>query len=277
MVHKIHYVEVWINDQLMELEDQQSLNLRIDNVLFEPAKASTKQVEYSYSFSIPATPHNNKVFDYANILSKPNKFHMRYKAKVYADGELIFDGSLTVRKFADNKYECNLVNIKVNSLEEIFGDAKLTDIDWYEEFSGATTINAVNQDLQSKYYFPFVSYGVFQKRPYHTDDVAKDYTSKFTLDKWNRYWVETFYPSLNMMEHVKRAFEWKGYNVLGSAFNDEKLNNIFESCTLASEQSPEYNIGNPLFGQLKIRSHFANSGSTRGKWEQDLKFPCYKV
>lgn len=277
MIQKIHYIELWVNDQLVDLESQDSLNLRIDNVLFEPTKAVTRQITYSYTFSVPATPNNNRIFDHANILSKQNKFHMRYKAVVYADGDTVFEGSLTIRRFKDNMYECNLVNIKVNSLDEIFGDAKLSDIPWPVDFDGVPTINSVNADSSTKYYFPFSSYGVFQKRPYHSDEVANDYTSKFTLDKWNRYWVETFYPSLNMLEHVRKAFEWKGYNVLGTAFTDERLSNIFESCTLANEQSPDYNVGNPLFGEVKIRSHFVNSGNTAARWEQDLNFPCYQV
>ena len=51
MIFKIHYVELWINGQLAELESQDSLNLRIDNVLFEPAKTVTRQVEYNHLFS----------------------------------------------------------------------------------------------------------------------------------------------------------------------------------------------------------------------------------
>lgn len=277
MLQRNHYLELYINGQLTELESQESLNLRIDNVLFEPVKAVTKQVEYSYSFSLPATPNNNKIFDHANILSKPNKFHNRYSAKVYADGELIFDGSLTVRRFSGGMYECNLVNIKTNSIEDIFGESKLTDIPWFVDFNGVPTINSVNSDLSTKYYFPFVSYGVFQKRPYNTDEVASDYTSKFVLDKWNRYWIETFYPSLNVMEHVKRAFEWKGYSVIGTVFNDNNINNIFESVNLADEQSPDYNIGNPLFGKVSLSTHFANNDNEKGMWYQDLNFPYFKV
>ena len=278
MIYKAHYLELFINGQLADIESQESLNLRIDNVLFEPTKTTTKQIEYSYSFSLPATPNNNKIFDHANVLSKPNKFHNRYSAKVYADAELIFDGSLTVRRYKDRKYECNLVNIKVNTLDEIFGDAKLTDIPWLVDFSGATTINSVNNDTTSKYFFPFVSYGVFEKIPYNSDEVANDYTSKFVLDKYNRYWIETFYPSLNTLEHVKRAFEWKGYDVIGTAFNNDNLTGIYESVNLADGQSPDYNLGNPLFGSLKLRTSFKNTSTLNaGMWEQDLNFPYFKV
>lgn len=277
MIYKAHYIELYINGQLADIESQESLNLRIDNVLFEPTKTTTKQIEYSYSFSLPATPNNNKIFDHANVLSKPNKFHNRYSAMVYADAELIFNGTLTVKRFKDRKYECNLVNIKVNTLDEIFGDAKLTDIPWFVDFSGATTINSVNDDLTSKYFFPFVSYGVFQKKPYYSDEVANDYTGKFVLDKWNRFWVETFYPSLNTLEHVKKAFEWKGYDVIGTAFNDENLTGIYESVNLAEGQAPDYNLGNPLFGSLKVRATFQNTEAQKGMWEQDLNFPYYRV
>lgn len=276
MIQRQHYIEIYINGQLAELESQDGLNLRMNNVLFQPVKAATRQVEYSYSFSLPATPVNNKIFDYANVLSKKNKFHNRYSAIVYADGQVIFNGSLTVSSYSAKKYECNLVNIKVSSIDDIFGDAKLTDLPWYVDFNGGTTINSINNDLSTKYYFPFVSYGVFQKRPYHTDDIANDYTDKFVLDKYNRYWVETFYPSLNTLEHVRRAFEWKGYNVVGNAFNDENIADIYESCNLASEQQPVYNIGNPRFGKINIRSEFTNTGNTQG-WVQDLTYPAERV
>ena len=116
MISNVHYIELYINGGLMELESQESLHLRMNNTLFNPTQTTTKQAEYSYSFEIPSTPNNDKILDYANNLSKINKFHTRYSAQVYSDGNLIFDGSLTIQKYdAKNKmYSCNLVNIKRN-------------------------------------------------------------------------------------------------------------------------------------------------------------------
>jgi hypothetical protein len=93
MVSNVHYIELYINRKLVELESQESLHLRINNVLFNPTQTTTKQAEYSFSFDIPSTPINNEIFNYANDLSKINKFHARYSAQVYADGSLIFDGT----------------------------------------------------------------------------------------------------------------------------------------------------------------------------------------
>lgn len=290
MISNVHYIELYIQGQLVELESQTSLNLRINSVLFNPTKTSTKQGEYSYSFDIPSTPKNDKIFNYANTLSKTNKFHARYSTQVYADGNLIFDGSLTIQKYdaKNKKYTCNLVNIKIDTLDDIFGETKLTDLKWMIDFDGATDINSVNNDSESKYFFPLVSYGVFQKKAVSTDEVGSNYTAKHTLDKYNKWWIESFYPSLNMVETVRKAFENKGYNVDGSAFRDPNISNIYMSCNLAEGQTPIYNVGNPKFGEVSINATWNNyrsaisksgnfSGGTRmnstGGLDQELTFP----
>lgn len=291
MISDVHYIELYINGGLMELESQDSINLRINSVMFNPTQTTTKQGEYSYSFELPSTPNNDKILDYGNNLSKLNKFNARYSSQVYADGRLIFDGSLTVQKYdaKDKMYTCNLVNIKINTLDEIFGDMKITDLKWMIDFDGAPTINSVNSDYNTKYFFPLVSYGVFQKKAVSTDEVGSTYTAKHTLDKYNKWWIESFYPSLNVVETMKKAFESKGYNVGGSALSDNYINSIYASCNLADEQTPIYNIGNPRLGQASINFTWNNyrslntSGSnfgdrtsranSTGGIDQELTFP----
>lgn len=293
MISDVHYIELWVEGKLVELESQDSLNLRINNVLFNPTKTTTTQAEYSYSFDIPSTQNNDKIFGYANNLAKTNKFRARYATEVYADGELIFDGSLTIQKYSskDKMYSCNLVNIKINTLEEIFGDMVLTDLKWDIPFDGADTINDINNDGSTKFYFPLVSYGVFQKTPVSRDEVGATYTPKHTLDKYNKWWIESFYPSLNVVETMRKAFEAKGYNVGGSAFSNPIINWVFASCNLASEQCPTYNIGNPRFGHLSLDVSWNNYQSqdsyessatnplanSTGGLSQDLKFPYNRV
>ena len=294
MISNTHYLEIYINGKLAELESQESLNLRLNNVLFNPTRTSTRQVEYSFSFDLPSTPVNDVIFGYGNNLSKLNKFHARYSSQVYADGILIFDGSLTVQKYnaREKKYTCNLVNIKINTIDEIFGEMKLTDLKWDVPFDGAPTINTVNADYSTKYFFPLVSYGVFQKDYVTKDDVGATYTPKHDIDKYNKWWVESFYPSLNMLEIIKKAFEQKGYTVNGNAFFDNNLNNIYCSTNLASEQVPAYNLGNPKFGECNIHLTWNNHQSINqnvgfrpnegftnltGGIPQDLKYPYYRV
>ena len=286
MISNVHYIELFINKQPIELESQDSLGLRINNVLFNPTKTTTTQAEYSYSFDIPSTPHNDKVLNYANNLSKTNKFHARYPSQVYADGHLIFDGSLTIQKYKgkEKMYECNLVNIKINTLDEIFGDAVLTDVPWMIDYDGARTINEANENPNSKYWFPLVSYGAFIKDPYIVDTygVQDEYTSKYLVDETNRWYLSSFYPSLNVLEELKKCFEWKGYNVGGTAFHDPYISNIYASTNLADEQQPDYNVGNPKFGKISMNIKWTGSTSLGGSgnehwFSQGLKFPYFPI
>lgn len=292
MISNVHYVELYINNQLMELESQESLRIRINNVLFDPTKTSTTQAEYSFSFDIPSTPNNDKVLDYANNLSKLNKFHTRYQSEVYADGNLIFNGSLTIRKYdaKEKMYECNLVSFKINTLEDIFDDDVLTDVKWEEDFDGADSIETANFTKTEKYWFPFVSYGAFQKDQtnYGQYPNSKEYTSMYQIDNQNRFYMSSFYPSLNMLEEAKKCFEYKGYNVGGTAFNDPILSNIYCSTNLADGQSPTYNVGYEKFGKLEITVGWGGNPDIAFKDEwtgevnldsgiilQDLKFPYF--
>lgn len=273
-----HNIEIYVNNKLLELESQDGLNLHINNVLFNPTKVATKQAEFSYSFNIPSTPKNDKIFDYANTLSKLNKFRNRYSTTVYSDGILLFDGSMIVRGYSakDKMYECNIVNIKVNSLEEIFGEATLSEAEWIVDFNGESTINQVNQDLSTKYYFPFVCYGAFGKDYVTRDEVGATYTPKHDLDKYNRWYIDSLVPSLNMLEEVRKLFEWKGYNVDGTAFHDPNISNIYCSANLASEQNFEYNLGNPKMGKINLTTTWSTSSAETQNF-QDLKFPYWKI
>lgn len=276
MVYKEHLIELYVNGKKVELENQKSLNLRFNTVLLDPTKVSSSQAEYSFQFDIPMTPKNNQIFDYANNLGKLNKFHQRYQAEVYADGTLIFNGSVKINGFKDNMYNVNLVSVKVFSIEEIFGDSMLKDITWEVPFSGVTTINSVNAMADTNVFYPLVGYGVFQKRPYYRDEVANEYTEKHVLDWYNMWYVEDFYPSVNILETLKRCFEYKGYRVGGDAFQDPYLNHLFQSVNLAQDQSPDYNVGNPVFGHVDI-SATINTANKGVGYQQDLTYPYFYV
>lgn len=273
MIWKSHTIELYINGNSVDLEGDDSLNIRFNNVLMTPEKVNSSSGEYSFEFELPTTKKNNKVFDYANTLAKTNKFHQRYNAEVIADGTQIFTGTLVINSIKDNKYTCNLVAVKTYSLEEIFGDLTLNKIPWNIDFSGVTSINDYNQN-SAEVKFPLISYGVFAKDPKHKDEVYSEYTSKFAFDKWNKWYVQSFFPSHNMMETVRKAFEWKGYQVWGDAFNDDTLKNIYMSINLADDQDPAYNLGNPAFGKVDLSTSASFSG---GGYMQELQFPYENV
>ena len=275
MIYKSHLVELWVNGKKVELESQDSVNVRFNNTLLDPTKISSTQAEYSFEFSIPCTPNNNKIFNYANNLSKLNKFHTRWNAELYGDGTIIFKGTLTINSIKDNKYNVNLVSVKVKSLDDIFGEMTMNQIkNWKIDFNGVETINAINSMLETDVMFPLVSYGVFQKSPYNSDSVSNDYTSKFDLDRWNNWYLESFYPSHNMLATLRKAFESKDYIVGGDAFQDQFLNSIYMSVNLADDQDPQYNLGNPKLGSVNLTTTWSSNQSYT---TQELNYPYLRT
>lgn len=273
MIYKEHTIELVVNKKQVDIDD--SFNVRLNSVINDPVKLDYTQAEYSFEFEIPATKTNNIIFDYANNLAKLNKFHQRYTAELYADGNLIFEGTLTLNSYSEGSYSCNLVNVKIYSLDEIFSGMTMNQIkDMEIDFSGVTSMNAMNQQSNPICVFPLVSYGAFQKDPVSADTVGATYTSKFDLDKYNRWYVESFYPSINMVETLKKAFETKGYTVGGDVFQDPVLRQIYMSTNLADGQVPEYNLGNPSFGNVQLS---ATTTLNSLGYQQELQFPYEKV
>lgn len=277
-------LDIIVNGQMVDILDRSSINLRINSVIYNPTEIKSKQAEYSFSFNLPTTPNNNRIFDYANELSKLNKFKNIYNCEVYVDGDLIFNGSLRISSIKKGFYNVNLVSIKINTLEDIFGDMTMNEIDWKIPFESVGSINTYNADLNSEVFFPLVSYGVFQKSPsYSNFSDIENYTSKFVFDKSNRWYYETFNPSMSLLGIVRRAFEQKGYKVEGNIFEDDIVNKLYTSINIANDQKPTYNIGNPNFGALSISCQFSsyvnkNTGDARVAdcLEHNLSFPYVK-
>ncbi len=314
MIYREHYIELFVNGQAVEFESQKDVSIRFNNVLQDPTKISYTQAEYSFSFDLPCSPTNNKIFDHANVLSKPNKFRSRYNAELYADGTLIFKGSLTIASIKNKKYNVNLVSVKTYSLEDIFGDTTMNQIrpmkrdasgnierdengkpihtNWEIPFDGAPTINAINFEGNTEVMFPLISYGAFAKQtvpasatlPQTRTIYYGDYTSKFDLDNYNQWYIETFYPSHNLLATLKNAFETKDYIVQGDIFQNDWLKDVYMSVNLADEQVPTYNLANPKFGKVDLNvrwvcpqdvapSGVGQSGTSYGT-TSTLKFPC---
>lgn len=284
MIQNNTTLDILINGQRVDILDRSSINLRINNVVYNPSEIKSTQAEYSFSFNLPTTPTNNKIFDYANELAKVNKFKNTYNCEVYADGVLIFSGSLIIQSIKKGFYNVNLVNIKINTVSEIFGDMMMNELDWKIPFTGTGSINTYNADSSSKVIFPLVSYGVFQKKPASTEYDYNNYTSKFQLDKYNKWYYESFSPSPNLLEIVRRLFEQKGYTVQGDIFQDSIIPKLFMSTNLANDQIPTYNLGEPNLGSASIYTQFSNyvnknTGQARyaNFLEHSLGFPYQKV
>lgn len=265
MTDSRHEVSIIVNGERADIYSMESLNLRMNNIVFNPVSIQTKTGEYSFSFELPATSKNNKIFNYANNSAKLNKFNPKYDCEVIADGTVIFQGVLRLTDTQTKNYKCNLVNIKVYNVDEIFGDMVMSDLIWEVEFDGTSTINDVNSTYESGYYFPLACYGAFQKDPkaiYNGD--INVYTDLLTIDSYNSWYWESFHPSLSLLEVVKKLFQQRGYNVNGDIFNDSTMRMIYMSEYIDSSQDPTYNLNKDEIGNLHVAGSYSNAGMLNG-------------
>lgn len=262
MLRKIHQVDIIVNGEPIELYDAEKLNLRMNNVIFKPEEITSKNGEYSFSFEIPATPKNNKIFNFANNQSKLNKFNTLYDCEVNVDGINIFTGTLRLSGTKEDKYICNLISIKVNKVEDIFGETMMNELNWKIDFDGTGTINTYNMDDTGNrgIYFPLVCYGAFQKKSYATyGNDYNIYTDLLDIDNTNLWYWESFHPSFNLIELVRRCFAHKGYTLNGDILNDNILKQMYLSEYIDSSQDPVYNLNKDNIGKLRVSGRFRSS------------------
>lgn len=280
-ITKRHNISIVVNGEQLEVESQDKINLRINNTIYNPEKVSVTQSEYSFSFNVPQTPKNNKIFGFANVPSVKGKFVKQFNTYVYADNVEIFNGLLRISSISDGNYKCNLISMKNNSIDEIFGDSKMNQVRWEVPYNGTETQNAINEQEDPDYFFPLVAYGAFQKEPYlkitGEDSELKYFTSTNLLDKWTKFYNETFVPSPKLIELIKKMIEQKGYTYSGNVFSDDLINKLYLSSSITSEQDPAYNLGGNR-GKLKVDFSYvipASKGTRayRGKVERELKYP----
>lgn len=58
-IEKVHTIAIYVSGDLIDIDNQNQLNLRINNTVIDPTSLSTTQSEYSYEFDLPVTPNNN--------------------------------------------------------------------------------------------------------------------------------------------------------------------------------------------------------------------------
>lgn len=273
-----HTLEIIVNGVPIDLYEE-GVNLRINRVINDPTKISTTQAEYSFTFNLPITSTNSKAFNYANISSKSNKFSGRFNCEVYADNISIFNGTIKVTEVSENSFKCNLFKSKINTIESIFGESTMNEINWKVPFKGISTINEVNADESTKYFFPLVAYSLFNKVPWNTTASGnRRYTGKYVIDDSNRFYFNSFVPSLNLVELLKRCCELKGYQLQGDIISDPILNDIYLSNYIADEQDPLYNYGIPEMGEVSFNFNFKNTTNTTTVGSMDfIEYPLSYV
>lgn len=254
-------IELYINGILTDTGDD--FSVRLNRQLINPAELNTKDAQYSYSVGLPPTANNNRAFNFANVEEVKGKFNTEYSAQLIINSVRIFVGKFRLSEVSRKGYKGNLYLPAVKSIKDIFGDLVLNQIPEYRiPFSDfASSITAINNaalDAPQIAIFPYVLYGLLPKVP--IDKNANNYSGRNIWDESVRLNMQDIPPSINPLLMLKHLFESQGYELQGSAFNDAKLTQLYQSYKNPTNYVQPWNYG--YHGQIEVSGTWS---STRNK------------
>lgn len=270
-------IELYINNTLCDINNPESLGVRLNRVLINPSELNTKDAQYSYSITIPSTPQNDAIFGYANIEETKNKFNRFFNSQLYVDSVKIFDGQFKLSEIdTEGNYKGNLVVPAPKTIKEIFGEKKMNEVgEWLidvneknaisgkeKEVSFPQFISNMNLKEEADCIFPLVLYGLLPKQPKIDANGDKIYTGKTLWDDQVRLGVADFPPSINCLKAIQKIFESmkddndRPVNVSGSAFADERLKGLYMSYQNPVDYEQPWNWGQ--LGRMHLRGTWTN-------------------
>ncbi|NDV96567.1 hypothetical protein D0T84_16830 [Dysgonomonas sp. 521] len=240
-------IELYIKNRLCDIDSPESLGIRLKRQFINPAELSVKDAQMSYEISLPATPNNNEIFSHVNVEEVKGKFRIYEDARLYVDGILILNGKFRLSEITPDSYKGNLGVPAPLTVKDIFGETMMNQAGkWEIGFEGAPTITAFNKDeYDKKKYgeiapciFPFALYGLLNKTSSQGASTDKD-----VFDSSVRFRFEDIPPSVNCLRMLEQIFENAKYKLTGSAFDDERLKQLYVSYMNPNDFAMKWNTG----------------------------------
>lgn len=254
-------IQLYIEGKLCDFDKKTYFNLQKE--FQDEQELIVKEIEYSYTISIPTSDRNKQILGYIDSFDVPNKFGRVYDAELYVDEILIIKGKLKLSEIDDEYFKGNLYKPASKTVSDILGDRMLNEIIPHMKPMNNMTdyarqncyvMNWYDTSTYPEYYkywdrhicYPYLLYSL----PYNDAQKAYEKNLGFYTQDLN-YGVHTMnadniFPAFNVLSVIKDMFATEGYNVQGNIFGDEKFNDLFQTFNynysdyLENKQVPYY-------------------------------------
>lgn len=264
-------IELYIANKLCDLNSS-DLGIVLKRQFITPESLSVKDAQKSYSITLPATNTNNEIFNYVNVEEVGDKFSIYPDAKLYVGGVLVLEGKFRLSEITKDGYKGNLGVPKALLARDIFGDMFLNQAGTWkiDNFIGFDSISAYNEMAKPPVIFPLVLYGLLPKSATATGG----FTAKDQYDNYVSWELGDFLPSVNCLEMLKKVFENSGYNLQGTALEDDRLTNLFMSYKNPNDYEFDWGVGSiELRGEWK--HYMPETGELETKYDINLERKQY--
>jgi hypothetical protein len=235
----------------LEYETAESLGIKFSRKVDDMNNLSKRFGDFSYTFQVPLSKNNNRVFSHANALGKQKIFvGQTFDCIILNNDKLILKGILELTGINANGYDV-VIHSMLKEFIDAVGDLELQDIDVWQPvpFNYEQTIidhinaNYANSD-EALYQFPFVFYNtVYCPTSVFTGKTDNRGIKVYSYDTYdNHYYVfnntltggdnEVYYhqlpPALYLVRVLEACFNTSqvGWQIGGSWIQQEEVKKI---------------------------------------------------
>ena len=234
----------------LEYKSAEDLGLTFTRIADSEADLSNKFGEFSYSFELPITKKNSKIFRYANATGSKNIFipNRDLPCQVYLNNSLLLDGVISLQEVTPTNFNCVLYS-KLKEFSDLIENKTLQDlkfpvITWDYEASIINHWNANYMSSDETYWqFPLTYYGTnyasyatysgntdYKGVGFHNEDYPHQQyyyiINHFTDNEENRFYHHQFPPAFYVVSLINQIFTDAGWSTGGQIFNDDNFKKV---------------------------------------------------
>jgi len=243
-------LQILVNDNNLDYKSAEDLGIKFNRVVDDFTALDKRFGDFSYTFNLPITKNNARIFNYAQAHGNKDIFrpNQDLSCKVYNNDRLLLDGVISLQSVTTNSYNCVFYS-KLKEFSDAIEDKNLRDLEFepivfdYED----TIIDHINAGYANSddtlYQFPFIFYGTtytsypiyegktdFRGRAFDQDSYAEQqYYYAFNTpngNTYNRYYHHQFPPAFYIVRLVEQIFTDAGWTIGGQWINDENIKKI---------------------------------------------------
>lgn len=225
-------VQIYIEGERLELfnDEKISVNSTVQNI----ADISKVFTDFSQSFTVPASPKNNAIFEhfYANEVDGTLNYNLRRDAFIEIDLNSFRTGKIQLEKSEIKNLYTDSYTLTfygdVRSLKDRFSEDKLSQLDYSaytHVYSGAEVLDRVT-DIGMNYdvRYPLIS----SKRLWTYDDPATPLDNIDTID--GRIFYYELFPAIKVARVLDVLESTYGVTFSGSWLQTERFQQLFMLC-----------------------------------------------
>jgi hypothetical protein len=236
-------LQIIVYGQELDYTSAEALGLSFMRIADDEVDSTRKYGEFSYTFELPKTKNNGRIFLNITPTGSKNYFNRNrdLPCQVFNNNALLLDGVISLQEVTQTTYNCIFYS-KLKEFSDIIADKSLQDlqfptIQWDYEKTIIQHMNAGYMTSDDTYWqFPLIYYGTYFT-PYDTYKTKQDFRGiNFDIEAYtyqqfyycmntvqgntdNHFYHHQMPPAFYIVSIIKQIFKDAGWTLGGQFFN----------------------------------------------------------